>query len=78
MAIGSSLGFVLAGFLHLPTLYAACLGLITVFAACAHIPWTGAVMAWELFGFEAFLPTFVTCWIARRVLGLYSLYITKD
>ena len=78
MAVGSSLGFVLAGFLRLPTLYAACVGLVTVFAAAAHIPWTGAVMAWELFGFEAFLPTFVICWIARRTLGLYSLYITKD
>lgn len=78
MAIGSSFGFVLAGFLNLPSLYAACLGLISVFAACAHIPWTGAVMAWELFGAEAFLPTFVACWIARRVLGLHSLYIAKD
>lgn len=78
MAIGSTLGVVIASWLSLPALYSACLGLIAVFAAASHIPWTGAVMAWELFGLEAFLPTFVVCWIARRVLGLYGLFAIND
>jgi len=78
MAIGSSLGFALASWLSLPTLYAASLGLVGVFASSAHIPWTGALMAWELFGFEAFLPSFVVCWSARRVLGLQGLFAVND
>jgi H+/Cl- antiporter ClcA len=78
MAIGASLGVVLAGFLSLPALYAASLGLFAVFASASHIPWTGAVMAWELFGFEAFLPTFVVCWFAKKVLGLEGLFVHQD
>jgi len=78
MAIGATLGVSIASFLSLPALYAASIGLISVFASASHIPWTGAVMAWELFGFEAFLPTFVVCWIARRVLGIHGLFAAKD
>jgi H+/Cl- antiporter ClcA len=78
MAIGASLGAVLAGWLMVPVPYAASLGLVGVFAACAHIPWTGAVMAWELFGFEAFLPAFLVCFVARRVMGLYGLFIVNE
>ncbi|MBC7371349.1 MAG: chloride channel protein [Bdellovibrionaceae bacterium] len=73
MAIGASLGAAAAGWMTLPAVYAASLGLVAVFAASAHIPWTGAIMAWELFGFEAFLPAFIICWIARRFVGLRSL-----
>jgi H+/Cl- antiporter ClcA len=78
MAVGASLGVVLAGLLSLPALYAASLGLIAVFASASHIPWTGAVMAWELFGFEAFLPTFVVCWFAKKVLGIEGLFVHQD
>lgn len=75
MAIGASFGVFLATWLSLPALYAASLGLIAVFASASHIPWTGAVMAWELFGFEAFLPAFVVCWFARKVLGIQGLFV---
>lgn len=74
MAVGASLGAAVAGWISLPVIYAASLGLISVFASAAHIPWTGALMAWELFGFEAFLPTFIICWIARRIVGLHGLF----
>jgi H+/Cl- antiporter ClcA len=74
MAIGASLGGTLAGVLSLPAAYTASLGLVSVFASSAHIPWTGAVMAWEFFGFEAFLPTFVICWIARHFVGRHGLF----
>lgn len=78
MAIGSTLGAFLAGWLAVPVTYAASLGLVSVFASSAHIPWTGAVMAWEFFGFEAFLPTFVVCWFARRAVGLNGLFNVSE
>jgi chloride channel protein, CIC family len=78
MAIGATLGATISSWLYLPALYSASLGLISVFASASHIPWTGAVMAWELFGFEAFLPTFVICWIARRILGFHGLFSIDD
>jgi H+/Cl- antiporter ClcA len=78
MAIGASLGSVLAGWLTLPMVYAASLGLIGVFAGSAHLPWTGAIMAWEFFGFEAFLPAFFVCWIARRFVGVDGLYVVNE
>ncbi len=78
MAIGATFAVTLSGWLALPSLYAASLGLIAVFASASHIPWTGAVMAWELFGFEAFLPAFVICWLARKVLGLHGLFSIND
>lgn len=78
MAVGATLGAAVAGWISLPTVYAASLGLIGVFASAAHIPWTGALMAWELFGFEAFLPTFIICWIARRIAGLHGLFSGVD
>jgi H+/Cl- antiporter ClcA len=78
MAIGATFGVTLSGWLALPSLYAACLGLVGVFASASHIPWTGAVMAWEFFGPDAFLPTFIICWLARKVLGLHGLFSTND
>lgn len=78
MSIGASLGFILSTWLALPTAYAASLGLVGVFASCAHIQWTGAIMAWELFGFEAFLPAFVVCWMARKVVGSRGVYVAID
>ncbi|WP_413290973.1 chloride channel protein [Bdellovibrio sp. HCB337] len=77
MAMGASFGIVVSTYLALPTLYGASLGLISVFAAASHIPWTGAVMAWEFFGGEAFLPTFIVCWLARKVLGLQGLFVER-
>lgn len=77
MAMGASFGVMLSGWLALPGIYGAGLGLISVFAAASHIPWTGAIMAWELFGGEAFLPTFVVCWLARKVLGLQGLFVER-
>lgn len=74
MAAGASLGAVLADSFATPIAYGASLGLVSVFAAAAHIPWTGAVMAWEFFGFEAFLPTFVVCFIARQLVGRRGLF----
>lgn len=74
MALGASLGGVVASYLSLPVIYAASLGLVTVFAAAAHIPWTGAILAWEFFGFEAFLPAFVICWIAHKLVGRRGLF----
>ncbi len=78
MAVGATLGTTISSWLGLPSLYAASLGLISVFASASHIPWTGAVMAWELFGFEAFLPTFIVCWVARRVMGLHGLFALNE
>lgn len=77
MAVGASLGAVLAPWLSLPMVYSAGLGLVAVFASASHIPWTGALMAWEFFGFEAFLPAFVVCWFGRRVLGLHGLFASR-
>lgn len=78
MAMGASLGGLLATWLVLPISYAASLGLVAVFASASHIPWTGAVMAWELFGFEAFLPAFIVCWFARKILGLQGLFVSHE
>jgi H+/Cl- antiporter ClcA len=74
MAAGASLGAVLGGWLSAPVIYGASIGLVSVFASAAHIPWTGAVMAWEFFGFEAFLPTFIVCFIARQLVGRRGLF----
>ncbi|HEY8269468.1 MAG TPA: chloride channel protein [Pseudobdellovibrionaceae bacterium] len=78
MAIGATFGVTISHWVALPSLYAASLGLVGVFASASHIPWTGAVMAWEFFGFEAFLPTFIICWLGRRVLGLHGLFSMKE
>lgn len=78
MAVGATLGATISSWLALPSVYAASLGLISVFASASHIPWTGAVMAWELFGFEAFLPTFIVCWVARRVVGLHGMFALNE
>jgi H+/Cl- antiporter ClcA len=77
MAIGATFAVTLSSWLALPSLYTASLGLVAVFASASHIPWTGAVMAWEFFGFEAFLPTYIVCWLARKVLGLHGLFSTR-
>jgi H+/Cl- antiporter ClcA len=78
MAMGALLGTSLSGFLLLPSIYATSLGLVGIFAASAHIPWTGAVMAWELFGFEAFLPAFVVCWVGSRFVGPQGLFTINE
>ena len=78
MAIGSSLGAAAAGWLMMPVSYVASLGLVGVFAASACIPWTGAIMAWELFGSDAFLPAFIICWVGRRFVGLRGLMTNNE
>ncbi len=75
--IGATLGNSLATHLHLaPDLFAA-LGFVAVFAAAAHTPLAGAVLAAELFGF-AFLPIFLpVCWIAHLACGRTGLYANQ-
>lgn len=71
MAIGATLGAAVAQVAALPVGYVASLGLVSVFASSALIPWTGAVMAWEMFGFEAFLPAFLICFLGRALVQLF-------
>ncbi len=72
--MGATLGNTLATVLHLaPSLFAA-LGFVAVFAAAAHTPLTGILVAGELFGF-AFTPLFApVCWIAHLACGRVGLF----
>lgn len=72
--VGSTLGNALATHLHLsPPLFAA-LGFVAVFTGAAHTPWTGTLIAMELFG-GTFTPLFApVCWIAHWACGKRRLY----
>ena len=72
--IGGTLGSALADPLGLSPVTATALGLVAVFGAAAHVPFTCAVMAVELFGAHAFVPAVVVCVVARVVAGGESIY----
>lgn len=76
--IGATLGNTLATLLHLtPSLFAA-LGFVSVFAASAHTPLTGILVAGELFGF-AFTPLFApVCWLAHLACGSVGLFSNRS
>ncbi len=71
---GATLGAVAAGPLGLPQAALASIGLVSVFGAAARLPLTGAVMAGELFGWQAILPALVVTWVARAVVGRRGIY----
>jgi H+/Cl- antiporter ClcA len=72
--VGATLGNALATHLHLATPLFAALGFVAVFTGASHTPWTGIVLAAELFG-VGFVPIFApVCWIAHRACGSYSVY----
>lgn len=72
--VGATLGAVAAGPLGLPAAALASIGLVSVFGAAARVPLTCAVMAVELFGWQALLPALFVTWIARSVAGRRGLY----
>lgn len=72
--IGGTLGSALADPLGLSPVTATALGLVAVFGAAAHVPFTCAVMAVELFGAHALVPAVVVCVVARVVAGGESIY----
>ncbi len=72
--VGATAGAVLAGPLGLPGPALGAIGLAVVFAACAHVPITGIVLAVELFGAGALVPTVLVCAAARAVAHPRGLY----
>ena len=52
----------------------ASIGFVSVFGAAARVPLTAAVMAAELFGWQALLPALFVTWVARAVGGRRGLY----
>lgn len=71
---GATLGSSLSAWLCLSTPWLAGLGLVAVFAGATHTPLACAIMAAELFGWQALLPAFVTCLLAVAVSGKQGIY----
>lgn len=72
--VGGTLGAVLATPLGLPGVALTSLGFVAVFAGAAHLPLACAVMAGELFGWNAVLPALLVCWCARALSGRTGIY----
>jgi H+/Cl- antiporter ClcA len=72
--VGATLGAVAASAVGMPQAALASIGLVSVFGAAARVPFTSAVMAAELFGWQALLPALVVTWVARAVAGRRGLY----
>lgn len=72
--VGASLGSWLAGPLGLSPTLAASVGLASVFGAAARAPLALSVMAYELFGPFALLPTLLVSLLASSVLGRHRIY----
>jgi H+/Cl- antiporter ClcA len=75
--VGATLGNTLAAWLGTPTDSLAALGLVCVFCAASHTPWTGVVLGLELFGASS-LPFFlIACWISHKACGTVQLYAAQ-
>jgi H+/Cl- antiporter ClcA len=72
--VGATLGAVAAGPLGIPQAALASIGFVSVFGAAARVHLTAAVMAAELFGWQALLPALFVTWVARAVAGRRGLY----
>lgn len=75
--IGATWGAVVGAAVGLPVGAAASLGMVTMFAAAAHVPLAGAVLAVELFGGPALLPAIAVTLVARAVAGRRGVYDTE-
>lgn len=72
--IGSALGNQLSNYFHLPTDLLAGLGFVSVFAAAAKTPFTGMILAIELFGRQAFPYFLVTIVVSNCMAGKKGIY----
>lgn len=50
------------------------LGMITFFAAASAAPFASAVMASEIFGYQLFIPSLASSYLARLLMGNKSIY----
>ena len=76
--IGGTLGSVLAAPLGLEPMALTALGLVAVFGAAAHVPLACAVMAGELFGLHAIVPSLVVCVLARTMVTGDGIYVHNE
>jgi H+/Cl- antiporter ClcA len=72
--MGSSLGNSLSPLLGVNLTLAAALGAIACFASAANTPWTGIVMAMELFGWQSGPLAFIVCFVAYGVTPAQGVY----
>jgi H+/Cl- antiporter ClcA len=72
--VGATAGALVADPLGLPAPALGALGLVVVFSAAAHAPFTGIVLAVELFGGGALVPAVLVCAAARLVAHRSGLY----
>lgn len=75
--IGATLGNTLAALLGTPTDAFAALGLVCVFCAASHTPWTGAILGAELFGASSFPFFLIANRIAHGCCGSAQLYAAQ-
>jgi H+/Cl- antiporter ClcA len=76
--IGATMGSVLAGPMHVSLLLLAACGLSTVFTAAAQTGFTGVVIATELFGGHATIPTMIVAAAAWATVGREGLYVNRN
>lgn len=72
--IGSTMGSAISSLFAVSPAVLGSIGLVSVFGAAAGVPFTCAVMAGELFGFEAGLVALPVCWLAARLCRTARLY----
>ena len=72
--IGATLGSTLAFFLPIETSLLAAMGFVAVFAGATNTPFTCAIMAGELFGWETLIISLPVCYLSFLVSGKTSIY----
>ena len=72
--VGATLANALAGPLGLPLTLAAAVGMAAMFGAAANTPLALSIMAAELVGWPAFLPTLLVAHLATLLKGRHDLY----
>lgn len=73
-SIGASLGVILAGMFHLPIVFVAALGYVSVFGSATNTLFAAVFIGGEVFGY-AYLPYFfIVCVVAYSFNGNHSIY----
>jgi H+/Cl- antiporter ClcA len=72
--IGATLGNVLIWFIPLPMSLLAGLGFVAVFSGATHAPFACTAMGIELFGIEAGMHLFITCFFSFLFSGKKGIY----
>ncbi|MEN9355748.1 MAG: hypothetical protein RL318_3073 [Fibrobacterota bacterium] len=75
--VGASLGNALSAVLSLPMSFLAAMGFVAVFGACANVPLSASLMAFELFGPAALPWALFTCLVAFSVSGKTGIYTSQ-